>query len=86
LDSISERVVQQAIEAVRAERTVILVAHRLSTLSDADRILVFDAGRLMEEGTYENLVAKGGVFAELVASAERNVGARLDTSPVPVPT
>jgi ATP-binding cassette subfamily B protein len=72
LDNISERVVQQAIDAARADRTVILVAHRLSTLSDADRILVFEAGRLVEEGPYHELVKRGGVFTELVVSAERN--------------
>ena len=52
LDNISERLVQQAINAARADRTVILVAHRLSTLREADRILVFDDGRIVETGTY----------------------------------
>jgi ABC-type transport system involved in cytochrome bd biosynthesis fused ATPase/permease subunit len=72
LDNISERIVQQAIEAARADRTVILVAHRPSTLSDADRILVFDGGRLVEEGPYHELVKQGGVFAEPVLSAGGN--------------
>ena len=71
LDNISERVVQEAINAARADRTVILVAHRMSTLRDVDRILVFEWGRLMEEGAYDELVKKGGVFTELVMSAER---------------
>ena len=70
LDNISERLVQQAINAARADRTVILVAHRLTTLRDADRILVFDDGRIVETGTYAELVRRGGVFAELVRSAE----------------
>ncbi len=70
LDNISERKVQQAINAARADRTVILVAHRLSTLLDADRILVFDEGRIVEAGSYEELVLGGGTFAELVRSAE----------------
>jgi ATP-binding cassette subfamily B protein len=70
LDNISERLVQRAITAARADRTVILVAHRLSTLREADRILVFDAGRIVEIGTYNELVRQGGVFAELVRSAE----------------
>src|SRR5206468_3534159 len=48
LDTISERAVQQAITEARADRTVILVAHRLSTLRDADRILVFDQGQIVE--------------------------------------
>jgi ATP-binding cassette subfamily B protein len=70
LDNTSERLVQQAIDAARADRTVILVAHRLTTLRDADRILVFDDGRIVETGTYSELVQRGGVFAELVHSAE----------------
>jgi ATP-binding cassette, subfamily B, bacterial len=70
LDNTSERLVQKAINAARADRTVILVAHRLTTLRDADRILVFDDGRVVEIGTYTELVRRGGVFAELVRSAE----------------
>ena len=49
---------------------MILVAHRLTTLRDTDRILVFDDGRIAETGTYAELVRRGGVFAELVRSAE----------------
>ncbi len=70
LDNISERQVQQAIAGLRTDRTVILVAHRLSTLRDADRILVFDTGRIVEEGTYDDLVQRGGVFANLVRSGD----------------
>ncbi len=70
LDNTSERLVQKAINAARADRTVILVAHRLTTLRDADRILVFDDGRIVETGSYAELVRQGGVFAELVRSAE----------------
>jgi ATP-binding cassette, subfamily B, bacterial len=69
LDNISERAVQQAINASRADRTVILVAHRLTTLLDTDRIFVFDDGRVVETGTYDELLAGNGVFAELVRSA-----------------
>jgi len=69
LDNINERRVQQAINAARADRTVILVAHRLSTLLETDRILVFDQGRIVESGTYDELVHKGGVFTKLVHSA-----------------
>jgi ATP-binding cassette subfamily B protein len=72
LDNISERLVQRAISAARADRTVILVAHRLSTLRDADRIFVFDDGKIVEIGKYAELVALGGVFAELVRSAEEH--------------
>jgi ATP-binding cassette, subfamily B, bacterial len=70
LDNISEERVQQAINSARADRTVILVAHRLTTLRQTDRILVFEAGRIVETGTYSELVQGNGVFAELVKSAE----------------
>ena len=81
LDNISERLVQRAITAARADRTVILVAHRLSTLREADRILVFDDGRIVETGTYADLVRHGGVFAELVRSAEEiDAGVRCTSS------
>ncbi len=69
LDNISERIVQRAIDAAQQGRTVIVVAHRLSTLLDADRILVFDSGRIVESGTYDGLVGNGGVFAELLRCA-----------------
>ena len=69
LDNISERYVQRAVAVARADRTVILVAHRLTTLRDADRILVFDGGQIVERGTYEGLIRRDGVFAELVRSA-----------------
>jgi len=69
LDNISERNVQRAIHAARADRTVILVAHRLSTLLDTDRIFVFDEGRVVETGDYDELVRRGGVFTDLVHSA-----------------
>jgi ATP-binding cassette subfamily B protein len=72
LDTISERVVQQAIEAARADRTVILVAHRLSTLRGADRIVVFDQGRIAEQGTFADLVRSGGVFASMARYADES--------------
>ncbi len=70
LDTISERRVHQAISAARADRTVILVAHRLSTLLDTDRIFVFDDGHVVETGTYAELLLKNGVFADLARHAE----------------
>jgi ATP-binding cassette subfamily B protein len=71
LDNISERRVQEAINAARSDRTVILVAHRLTTLLNTDRIFVFDEGRIVETGTYEDLVDRGGTFSDLVRSAAR---------------
>jgi ATP-binding cassette subfamily B protein len=70
--------VQRAIEAARADRTVILVAHRLSTLRDADRIVVFEDGEIVETGTYGALLRADGAFAELARNAE-------DVAKVPVP-
>jgi ATP-binding cassette subfamily B protein len=70
LDTISERRVQMAIADARKDRTVILVAHRLSTFADADRILVFDEGRIVETGSYGELIAGNGLFAELVRCSE----------------
>ena len=73
LDNISERHVQLALGVTNKDRTTILVAHRLSTLRDADRIFVFDDGGIAEVGSYEELLQRGGVFAELVMSAENGV-------------
>lgn len=70
LDNISERRVRAAIDHARRSHTVIMVAHRLSTLNETDRIFVFDQGRVAEEGTYDELVAGNGVFTRLVESAE----------------
>jgi ATP-binding cassette subfamily B protein len=70
LDAISEQHIQKSLAADRGGRTVILVAHRLSTLLHTDRIIVFDQGRIAETGAYQDLVDRGGVFAELVRSAE----------------
>lgn len=70
LDNISERRVQQAIADARTDRTVIMVAHRLTTLRDADRIFVFDNGKIVEVGPYDDLVRRDGVFTKLVRSAE----------------
>jgi ATP-binding cassette subfamily B protein len=73
LDNISERQVQRALGLTNADRTTILVAHRLSTLRDADRIFVFENGQIVEMGTYNDLAARGGVFTELIMSAENGL-------------
>jgi ABC-type multidrug transport system fused ATPase/permease subunit len=65
LDSESEALVQDAIQRLSADRTVILIAHRLSTLRKADRIIVLDGGRIVEEGTWDELLRQDGVFARM---------------------
>ncbi|MDP9249018.1 MAG: ABC transporter ATP-binding protein/permease [bacterium] len=68
LDSSSERAVQDAIHTLTHGQTSIMIAHRLSTIRDADRILVFDGGKIVEEGTHDELVHKtGGVYAGFFA-------------------
>jgi ATP-binding cassette subfamily B protein len=70
LDNISERRVRAAIDHARHSHTVIMVAHRLTTLNETDCIFVFDQGRVTEHGAFNELIAKDGVFAELARSAE----------------
>ena len=67
LDAESERMVQAALESAMKGRTTLVVAHRLATVQQADRILVLDHGQLVEQGTHAELVARGGVYARLAA-------------------
>jgi ATP-binding cassette subfamily B protein len=67
LDTQTERLVQEALDQLSEGRTTIAIAHRLSTVRDADQIVVLDQGRVVELGTYDELLANGGRFAELVS-------------------
>jgi subfamily B ATP-binding cassette protein MsbA len=67
LDTESERLVQDAINTLMQNRTSIVIAHRLSTVQHADEIIVLDKGRIVEQGTHTELIAKGGLYNNLVA-------------------
>ncbi len=65
LDAESERAVQEAVDRLSRDRTVLVVAHRLATVKKADRILVFDEGRIVAQGSHDALVAEGGLYSRL---------------------
>jgi subfamily B ATP-binding cassette protein MsbA len=65
LDNESERLVQDALTEIIADRTTLVIAHRLSTIEHADQVLVLDEGRLVEQGSHSELLAKGGLYAHL---------------------
>jgi ATP-binding cassette subfamily B protein len=73
LDNETERAVQAALDEAARGRTTITIAHRLSTVRDADRIVVLDAGRVVEQGSHDELMTRGARYARLVGTAERGV-------------
>jgi ABC-type multidrug transport system fused ATPase/permease subunit len=74
LDSVSERQVQIALEEAMARRTVLVIAHRLSTIRNADHIVVLDKGRVVEQGTWDQLQQNQGPFARLLYSGGAIIG------------
>jgi len=88
LDTQTERDIQESLEAMSAGRTVITIAHRLSTIADADRIVVLEQGRIVEEGRHEALLARGGRYAAMWArqssGEEDDGGERIPRPKVPV--
>ena len=79
LDSVSEQAIQESLDRLLQGRTCLLIAHRLSTILRADRIAVFDAGRIVEIGTHDELLARRGVYHRLF---ETQLAALL-TAPLP---
>jgi ATP-binding cassette subfamily B protein len=67
LDAENERLVQRALDEAMAGRTTLVIAHRLATVLKADRIVVMDEGRVVEEGSHSELVARGGLYSRLAA-------------------
>ena len=68
VDADTERAILRGFDGVRRDRTLILISHRLSTLSGMDRIVVLDEGRVVQQGTHDELLAIGGLYAELHAT------------------
>jgi ATP-binding cassette subfamily B protein len=76
LDSESERVVQEALQEAMKDRTTLVIAHRLSTVVNADRIIVMEAGRIVDAGTHAELMARSGLYAKLASMQFDNQDAR----------
>ncbi len=77
LDPSNEKLVQQALAALVADKTLIVVAHRLSTIRRADQIIAVDGGRLVERGTHDELLARGGRYARFWTGRRQAAGWRL---------
>ena len=80
LDSENESLVQQALATALTGRTAIVIAHRLSTITGADQILVLDEGRIVEQGRHDDLLAAGGLYAELYRTLVRSGAGDLEAA------
>jgi len=78
LDTESEKLVQDALNSLLKGRTSIVIAHRLSTVHNADKIIVIDHGRIAEQGTHEELMARGGIYSKLIEMQRRGANRRGD--------
>ena len=85
LDPVNERAVQEALRALAADRTLLVIAHRLQTVEAADQIVVLDEGRIVEQGTHETLLDGGGRYAAFWAERRRAAGWRLASRSVAGP-
>jgi ABC-type multidrug transport system fused ATPase/permease subunit len=65
VDTMTEALIQDALDRLLADRTAVVIAHRLSTIRNADMICVIDNGRIVERGTHEELLMRGGLYREL---------------------
>ena len=77
VDPENERDLQRAVAALTRDKTVIMIAHRLKTVRDADQIVVLDAGRVAQRGTHDELMAEGGISADFVGMREKTIGWKL---------